>query len=276
MTFPILIDFAYKKMSVNDICLLAKSYGINHLDMMSMEIKIYGVDNVKRSLKENNIELNCLISCIPFISGTHDEILSLIDETISLAKEFSCSTVMIVPLASRMMGNGVDPISLIEGYSKEEQMDKLIKYFKITVELASKKDIAICVEDTPTCKIALSGIEDCKKLLESVPGLGLVFDTANMIPAGDDPIEFYQEFKQYIHKVHLKDVKYVENSIDECADGRFIAGCPWGEGIIPVNEIMKLLNSDGFISPATIEYCSNGTKTFDEHSEQLKKFMEYI
>ena len=272
MTFPIIMDVMQKKMSMNEICQLAKSYGMTHLDMMFMEINLYGVDHVKSTLKENNMKLNYLISGIPFIGGIHEEVLSLIDETISLAEDFTCNTVMIVPITSWSKENAAD----FEGCSKEEQMEKLIKYFKIAVERASKKGINISVEDTPTCKIPLSGIKDCKKLLESVPGLGLVYDTANMIQAGDDPIEFYQELKQYIRGVHLKDVMYVEDSNDECADGRCVASCPWGEGMIPINEIIKLLNSDGYPSIASLEYCSNGRKTFDEHREQLDKFIKYM
>lgn len=275
MTFPFIIDVMTKKMSVNGIYKLAKSHGVDHVDMMMIEIQRYGIHNIKSAFKENNMKLSCLISHIPFLSSSEDEIVALIDQSSSLAQEFGCSTVMIVPLALAMSLTD-NPISLLEGQSKEELTYKLIKYFKIAVERASVQGIKICVEDTPSCKIPLSGIADCRKLLESVPGLGLVYDTANMIPAGDDSINFYKELKQYICHIHLKDIKYVEQSTDECVDGRYITACHWGEGIIPVNEIISLLNSEGYHLTAGIEYALTKPKSYNEHCDQLEEYLKYM
>ena len=34
-------------------------------------------------------------------------------------------------------------------------------------------------------------------MLERVPGLGLVFDTANMLPHGDDTLTYYEALKEH-------------------------------------------------------------------------------
>ena len=144
--------------------------------------------------------------------------------------------------------------------------------------IAGKKyGIKVCVEDTPTCRLPLSSIAECGKLLKAVPGLGLVYDSANMIPGGDDPLEFYEKLKDYICHVHLKDVCRTEKKcLDECWDGTYIRSCLWGEGIVPVKEITRHLEKDGYRGSCAIEYVAPEKLGLFANEHQLRKFLDYL
>ena len=94
------------------------------------------------------------------------------------------------------------------------------------------------------------------KLLENVPGLKLVFDTANPILNADrtkpkpwpqqDPWEFYSRVHAHIAHVHVKDAVWVPAEKD--ADYKFP-----GEGDAQVRRIIKDLFANGYDGGIAIE-----------------------
>lgn len=98
-----------------------------------------------------------------------------------------------------------------------------------------------------------------------------------MIPRGDDPLKFYEELKSYICHVHMKDVRYTEEeTADRCADGRYLACCPWGEGIIPVKSLYERLVQDGYRGICALEYVSPQQKGVMANDRQIGKFLNYL
>ena len=94
------------------------------------------------------------------------------------------------------------------------------------------------------------------KLLENVPGLKLVFDTANPLLNFDrskpkpwpqqDPWEFYTRVREYIIHVHVKDGIWVPEKKD--ADYKFP-----GEGGAQVRKILQDLFAHGYDAGISIE-----------------------
>ena len=271
MTFTIVEDVIKGNMNINKICKLADKYAIKAIDIMEMELSLYGLEKTKKALKDNNIRVSCLIASLPFMTGKEEVIRKKLQKSLEHAKYLNTNQIMIVPFSPMN-------ISKLKKMTTMEKKELLVKYFSLAVQMAEKENIKISVEDTPSIYLPLSKAEDCKYLLEKVPGLGLTYDTANMLAEGEDPIAFYQELKSYICHVHLKDVKYVNSSkrADLTRDGRHFVCCPWGEGVVPVAAIADMIREDGIDCEAGVEYCHpEGKGILDAHHHQMSRFAHY-
>lgn len=120
------------------------------------------------------------------------------------------------------------------------------------------------------------------ELLEKVPGLKLVYDTANPVFNDDrskpkpwkkqDPFEFYQHVKEHIVHVHVKDARWVPAKND--ADYKMP-----GEGDGAVRETLKDLLSRGYsggisIEPHVAVVFHDAAKQASEE-EMFNSFVEY-
>jgi len=268
MTFPMTGDVLLGKMSIDKICKMADKASLRYIDIMEHEIKIIGMKKIKKALIDNNIKVSCLMAELPFLTGEEVEIRKKIIMSLEHANELGTDKLMIIPFSAL-------EIKKLQMLTKQEKQDRLVKYFAIAVQMGEEKNIKISVEDTPNFHLPLAKIDDCKYLLERVPGLGLTYDTANMLVEGEDPVAFYQELKQFICHVHLKDIKYVidKKMADRTRDGRRF---PWGEGVVPVSEIADMLRADGYTGTAGLEYSHpGGIGSYEANRKQLSKYGSY-
>ena len=120
------------------------------------------------------------------------------------------------------------------------------------------------------------------ELLENVPGLKLVFDTANPVFNEDrskpkpwpkqDPLEFYQHVKDHIVHVHVKDARW--NNAKNDADYTMP-----GDGDGKVREILTELLRSGYSGGISIEphvavvFHDSTVKASDE--DMFNTFVEY-
>jgi sugar phosphate isomerase/epimerase len=89
-------------------------------------------------------------------------------------------------------------------------------------------------------------------LIEAVaePALGVCFDTANAPRVGDDAIDACRLLAPRVRMVHLKDVEPLENAIDPVSGPRSVS---YGTGVIPVDEILEVLDESGFDGLVCVE-----------------------
>lgn len=160
-------------------------------------------------------------------------------------------------------------------------METMIKGFRIAVQEGAEFGMPVCFELTPHDELCLSGAEDCLRVLHAVDGLGLVFDTANMLSHGDNPVSAYEALKEHIVHVHLKDValKDMERGsayLERCKDGRVMQCVVWRKGVIPIDELCHRLISDGYSGLFAIEYTRPDSILcgLDKHRAHLRQFLE--
>jgi len=264
-------DIILGRMNIDKICKLAAKANLHYIDIMAHEIKLIGMKKIKHALTDYDIKVSCLIADIPFLTGNEEKIKEKIKVNLEHANELGTDKLMIVPFS-------VLDIKKLQKLTKQEKQARLVKYFTMAVQMGKKANIKICVEDTPNFLVPLAKIEDCKYLLERVQGLGLAYDTANMLVEDENPILFYQELKQFICHVHLKDVKYVNDKkmADRTCDGKRFRCCPWGEGVIPISKIVDILRADGYTGTAGIEcFHPDGAGTYEANRMQLSKYVNY-
>ena len=272
MTFPLMVQVQEGSLNLDDLCGLAMDCGIRALDLLSFEIDLFGRQTLKDTLSRYNLRLNSYISFIPFITDTDCDIIRQLDESIAVAQELQAKILMIMPY-SVTVSEMTDPVS------QDEKKKRLVKYYTIAVEKAKNTGVTVCFENAPYDEICIANAKDCLWLLEHVPDLKLVFDTGNMICIHEDPFNFYSKISQYICYIHLKDIRYAaEGSAgDRTIDGKIAACCLWGEGIVPIRKILKLLKKDGYQGTAAIEYCAPSEKAdFEAHANQMDRYTNFF
>ncbi len=169
---------------------------------------------------------------------------------------------------------------------REVIREKMIAGFRLAMEMAKPYSFQVAFETTPQDESCLSGTDDCLRVLQSVPGLKLILDTANMLPHGDDPVEAYERLKEHIIHVHLKDVALISPedypkdayAFERAADGRIMQAALWGEGVVPVGEIYRRMEADGFTGAYAIEYVPPKADMlgYEANLAQISRFFAYV
>lgn len=270
MTFPLGMEVLRRHLSYEQIIRAAAYHGIRSLDIMDSEARMLCKESVKAAMRDEHMEIACLISSIPMAAGNQNKIRKKITNSVLLAEKIGAKRLMLIPMPQK------EPLASRK-LSKAEKLAGCIPHLRYAVAEGAKHGVKICVEDTPSSAVPLSSAEECKAMLDAVPGLGLVYDTANMLARGDDPIAFYETLKNYICHVHLKDaVKSPNKSSDICSDGTYLECCLWGRGLVPVREIYERLCRDNYSGVCAVEYVPpKGTGRIANHL-RLRAFMRCL
>lgn len=278
MTFTLDIDVAMKKMTVKNCLTLAKNERIPYVDVMNNPPEARVKEYVAAS-RETGVKPLCFIGSVSFFSNDEAKIKQTLSRHLQSAAELGAKLYMIVPM------NAQKDEKVCAKLGKTEVRNRLKKYFSLAVKLAEGSGIKVCFETTPQDYTCLSGTADCRWILEQVPGLGLVYDTANMLPHGDDPLEYYEALKGYMIHTHVKDVALTKATwkdklfrAERAKGGEVMKCCIFGEGVIPLKEILTRMERDGYQGTFALEY-SHPEKypaDFAVNTQRLKKHMAFF
>ena len=267
MTFSLALERMTHKLTIEDTLRLAAEAGIPSVDLMNVGAK--DIPATVSAMSATGVSVNCYIANIPFFAS-EKTIREKLDQQMSIAAALRSKFFMIVPY--------VLPTELKKAkrLGKQKVRELIISGFQTAVAEGKKRGLTVCFETTPHDELALSSAEDCGTVLNAVNGLKLVFDTANMLPAGETPLDYYEKLKEHIVHVHLKDVLLTRGKtlfFDECAaDGRKMNCCVWGEGEIPVATLYDRMIQDGYTGDFALEYARpSGISDFETHLKQLKE-----
>ena len=78
-------------------------------------------------------------------------------------------------------------------------------------------------------------------------GLGILFDTANCLALGDDPLAVLRQVKDRVHAIHVSDIRRA---------GAF-EPTVIGTGVAPIPELLRIMARDGFDGWISIEEASH-------------------
>lgn len=271
MTMPMARDVLTCRLSFDDICAMLRSHGIARVDLLDLEVRLYGRKRVTRALARNNISVSSLIASVPLLTGSERAVDRRVRSIISCAIDLGAPRIMVVP------GDLVTAQRRVRGMPALDKQARYARSLARAVDLAREQHLDVLFEDTPSLNSGLSNSAECGAVLDEVSGLGLVFDTANMIISGEAPIDFYEHLKSHVSYVQFKDVRVTEGTKgDLMHDGRRIRTCVWGEGIVPLQRLADRLESDGYHGVISIEYCApQGRGTRQAHERQLGLFLSH-
>ena len=271
MTFSMAQDLTRKTMSIEDTLRMAANAGIPYVDVMRVSAK--KTSEYRAAMERTGVSVYCYIAVISFFDK-EERIKANLEKELEVAASLGAKLFMIVPFYAMVDENKAKK----QGKSQVRQY--MARGFQIAVEKGKTFGLQVCFETTPQDVLCLSGTEDCKWMLEQVPGLGLVFDTANMLPHGDDPLQSYDVLKEHVIHVHLKDValeapRFSLFPKERTQDGQVMRATVFGEGVIPVRELYDLMRKDGYDRYFAIDYIhpAGGPLTLSQNSKQLQRYL---
>ena len=272
MIFPFGYDMMKGTMSVQDVFELTARKGFSMVDVLGIDESLQGL--CRSSIDSTGVSIYCFIANLNFFQPQED-LKKDLKSRLSVAKALDSKRFMVVPY------NDDSQLAKAQTLDKSDVQQRMIDGFRLAVEAGKEYGLPVCFETTPHDSLALSGTQDCAYVLDQVPGLGLVFDTSNMLPHGDETLEAYEALKDRIVYVHLKDVALEPMDpekplVEHTKDGQYMRGVVWGEGVIPVKEVASRLLRDGYSGPFALEYAHPGIFTAEAHEAQLDKFMAYM
>ena len=267
LTFPLLRDTIKGKIAFNDFLPLLKAAGLSQVDLLEPELKHYGVEKTLKALEENDLKVGCLISYLDLYKLKGSKLEQAFMKVLKLCQQIKSPYLMVVP--KKLLGSGKIKAS------PEEVRARYIEGFRAGVQLAEKEGITLCFEDTPTIDLPLSSSADCLAILKNVPGLKLVFDTGNMLPVLEKPLDFYEATKPYICRVHLKEVIYQDKG-DLCQDGRRMSTTCFGAGDTNLKPLIEALKKDQLPLTKVIEFSMPLNPTLAAYQGLLSRFVIYL
>lgn len=217
---------------------LTASTGYKKIDLLWQTIQLVGKEETKRMLNANGLTLNGLIY---MGIAENDESTP---EVIETAKYFGCKKIMLVP-------GEVDE-------DRNKSFHRMVLVYKKAVDLAKENGMVCVIEDDPNIKIPMCTRQEVDALLNAVPGLRVVYDSANMLPGGDDPISYYEYFADKISHIHIKDMQIADKHPDGHAnpgmDGRFYINAPHKTGVVDFERLLETIKKSGYNDTLAIEY----------------------
>ena len=273
LSFSLMSEYLTRQMKPETLCRICKENGIEKLDLLDYELKFLHADKLKSAMKEQGISCGSVIVNIDFLCQPEqaDEMLK---RALEQCKKMETDTLMIVPGQSMGINS-----KRLKSLSRSDMMEEAVTFFRKAVAEAKSVGITVGLEDTPQAHKPFCTAAEMKMLMERAPGLRLILDTGNIF-VGDpraDLLAYYEGLKQYITRIHLKDV--VRGNFpgkEKCADGQNIAPVVTGSGILPMSDFLQKLKSDGYEGDLCIEYAAPKGVHGANHSKFLAAYADFI
>lgn len=249
---------------------MIREAGFQAVDVTSYEIDTFGEDYVRETLKRHGIKVSSYICFEDFISEKNQEkAISNGLNSIDLAKKFDSKVAMMVPMWPQEY----------EETDREKISQNMAVCWKPIAAYGKKQGVHVVIEDTPDQRIPLCSTEELKYILEAVPDIEVVYDSGNMLLAGENPVRYFDTFKQRIAHIHIKDMRYAadtEKWADIARDGRKMICAPTGDGIVDIPTLMSHIKESGYEDYLTIEFCKDFHSGYVESMEHARDYLEKI
>ena len=217
---------------------LTAKTGYKKIDMIWQTIQLAGKEEIKRMLDANGLQLNCII----YMNVAGDD--SSTPDVVDACEFFGCKKIMLVP------GTPTE--------DREELFNLMVTNYTKAVNLAAEKGIVCVFEDDPNIKVPCGTTEELEKVLNAVPGLKVVYDSANMLPFGEEVVPYYEHFAAQTAHVHVKDMQISETEpagySNPGTDGRFYINAPHGTGAVDFDALFDALKKSGYNDTLAIEF----------------------
>lgn len=272
MSFSMMKDAVLWRVSAETLTATARECGINSMDLMDFEVGLYGENKLLAAMRKQGVSCGCIIANLPLYHAPK-KVEAKLKKAIELTKRMGANLLMIVPGPT-----GLDR-SACRKLSRQEMLDRAVQYYSLAVETGRQYGIQIGFENTPADYKPLCSAEDCRYLLDKVPGLGFIFDTGNFRVADTkaDELAAYELLKDRIVRVHLKDVVIGPFRRGEvCADGDRIQTVTTGSGAIPMGELIRRFRDDGYTGTFTVEYAAMPNASKGDHAKWIKPYVSFI
>ncbi|MBY0013370.1 sugar phosphate isomerase/epimerase family protein [Paenibacillus typhae] len=238
-------------MSLEEICTLVKSFGIDALELDADRFKAEE-DTILTLLKKTGLTVSCMYGFFDFGHITSSALREeQITSFLSMASRAGASRVLVIP--GFLAEHEEDPASM-----EHQQCVQLMKNAVAAMCSAAKPlGITVGMEDFDDSRAPFATTAQLLSFVEEIPELSCFFDTGNFLYSGEDVLEAYSRCKPYIGYVHCKDRTFEVHPGEEpklTVNGRAMYAVPAGGGCIPMKELVTYLLKSGYDDTFVIEH----------------------
>ena len=246
-----------------------KKAGIDAIDIASFEVACLGEDFTVDTIKDFGFQVASFIHTGKYADGSVSVEANLAEakKAMETALRLGTGNFMLVPQSYE----GIEKLDAAEIRSNISANVKAINDYAKTVNLQ------IILEDYPDPSLHLSSVDELDGMLSEAPGAKLVYDSANMLVAGDDPVRYAQHFKGRIAHVHIKDIEItseITDSGERTLAGEKIRTVFVGTGIVDISAVIKTLLADGYDGIFSLEFGRMALKLRQKALIEAKKYVE--
>lgn len=254
----------------NEMLDMVQASGLQAVDVTSLEVEQLGLDRVRTMLTEHSLSVNSYIAFGEYARMDEEGFDARVEQgkrDADNAVALGTDVLMLVPQAHQG----------VEQYTPEAIRACMARHWRPIVEYAKEKVAHVVIEDTPDLKLHLCSAADVMDMLNQVPGLELVYDSANMILIGEDPLEYLKAFKGRIGHVHLKDYRPTPPgefiAVEYAQDGTKMSTAPIGTGVIDLKGVIAELKQSDYSEGVTIEFIVDDS---GDYPVSLKRAYDYV
>lgn len=197
------------------------------------------------------------------VGGYDSELLGQAEECLMQADMVGAKGIRIFPGRWYDRRNRCYPASDFDG---------MVRWFKEVCKIAAKRRTEVWIETHND----FSHSQALKPLLDAVnmPNLKIIWDVMHTIECGETPKETLDCLGDLIAHVHIKDGKPMPtDKMDICNPVEYYYTKP-GEGEIPINKIMKLLQQYGYEGYYSVEWEAIWRREIADAYRDVKTMLE--
>ena len=160
-------------------------------------------------------------------------------QLVDLAVKYGASNLMLLPYTDDLVGKRC----------QHGVLEWMPEALAPVVEYATSAGIYVTVENYSVLDRPYTTIAHLNYLMEQVPGMKYTLDSGNFACICEDVLEAYEVLKPDIVNIHLKDWKFVDETVHgaiRTPEDRYLAGTAVGAGILPSEELIKRIKADGY------------------------------
>lgn len=245
-----------------------KNIGMDSGDIFASDCNDYPLPLYTKLMRDAGLDVDCLITTENIAAlepRVRETRLIRVQEQLEQMDRCGIEKMMIAPAMQH-------PNNMAE---YEKMRDLMIDGLNKAVEMVKGSNMQVTIENLSSITRPDSRMQDLRYILDCVPGLGYVLDSANFFCIGEDVLEAYELLKDRTVHAHMKDWKWdpfgewVRENLP-----RF-HGCALGVGDVPLRQLLKNMKRDGYDGSLVIEVNSSiSWEEFDSCVYFLKEQIE--
>lgn len=220
--------------------------GVRYSDVVDDELEKYPLHYYCNCLKNAGLKPDALVSMLniaDFSKIKREKNIARVKGYIDQMEKLGIGILMPAPSVNGAKSS--DELKAMQSHMIESLLE-ITRY-------ANGSGVKVAIENQSSLTRPDSRISDLLTILDSVPGLGFIFDTGNFFCIGEDVLEAFKFLSSKTVHIHCKDWKsdpfggFVRENIP-----RF-TGVTLGDGEIPLVEIISLFKNSGYNGNLVLE-----------------------
>ena len=249
MTINFMERLKDKRITLDEVYRLAKESGYEAVDVCVWDYQYASKEEIRKSLDKYGLAVSSFI-CFSRLPASDDEehrqAIAYNLEMLEDAVYFGTKVFMVIPLLEE---------EDLRGKTPRQALDRSLEGIKEIISPARSMGLDVVIEDSNFLNMPMTTMDELEYILAQVPGLKLVYDSANMILADEDPVEYFERFKDRTAHIHLKDLREAqeEEHGDYDVFGKKMTAALHGTGMVDFPALAEHIKKSGYDRYLTVE-----------------------